>query len=285
MIYIIISEILDKDPKMIDGIDVSDVQGVIDWSKVKNSNVEFAFCKATENTKFVAKRFLTNWTNIKKAKLIRGAYHFARLSNDPIQEATHFIETIPELFETDMLVLDIEDDKTKLSNSEFINWTLSFLDYVENKTQITPIVYTGGPYFDFNSGSPSDDIINKLNHYPLWLAAYTLTPNKYIPYVWKNVGWKIWQRSGDVAAKGDKVFRVPGINNVVDRNQFDGTVEDLRDFAISLHTTLVDPIIQPLSVDLDLTGNMPVAKNEYETLKSPKFGDLIMKFFKNICQK
>jgi lysozyme len=230
---------------MLTGIDVSDCQGIIDWKKVKESGVYFAFCKATDSLTFVAKTFKRNWAGIKEGGLIRGAYHFCHTKNNPILESTHFVNTVGILEPYDMLVLDIEDDKNTLPPEQFLNWTYEFLTNVERLTGVTPIVYTGGPYFDKNGGKPSNEWINKLSRFPLWLAAYTTNPDKYVPAIWKNVGWTIWQRSGDVAAKGEKPFHVPGINCVVDKNQFRGLEKELEAFACSLHHE-----INPIETDL-----------------------------------
>lgn len=266
------------------GVDVSDIQGIIDWKKVKDSGISFAFCKATEGDSFVAKRFKTNWEEIKKNGLIRGAYHFAHTKNDPVIEANHFVKNVGELDSSDMLVLDIEDAKCTLNDEQFLIWTLKFLETVKQLANVTPIVYTGGPYFDkFGGSKPTDEWIKELSIYPLWLAAYSLVPDKYVPAIWKSVGWSIWQRSGDVAAKGDKVFRIPGINSVVDRNQYKGTVEGLEMFAKSLHHDVIK--ITPsylLPIDLDLHKNVDVIdKTVDEPLPIPRtfFGNLLHKIF------
>jgi GH25 family lysozyme M1 (1,4-beta-N-acetylmuramidase) len=235
---------------MLEGIDVSDVQGIIDWKKVKNSGVAFAFCKATDGETFVSKTFRTNWQGIKDAGLIRGAYHYCHLKNDPIKEATHFVNTVGKLSGSDMLVLDIEDPKSTIGKEQFLNWTLSFMETVEKLSGVTPILYTGGPYFDSNGGKPDEETVNKLIKYPLWLAAYTSNPDKYVPFVWKKVGWTIWQRSGDVAPKGESVLHVPGIRCVVDRNQYKGTLEEFTNFAQSLNHAPIEMNITPI-IDLD----------------------------------
>jgi lysozyme len=238
---------------MIKGIDVSDVQGNINWLKVK-SNIDFAFCKATDGTNYIQKKFKQNWLSMYEVGIIKGAYHYCHTSNDPIIEATHFVTTVKNntitIKDTDMLVLDIEDDKNKLPPIQFIQWTLSFLDTVESLSKIKPIVYTGGPYFDKHGGKPSDNMIAQLSSYPLWLSAYTKNPEKYIPYVWKNKGFSIWQRSGDLAAKGENVFRCPGINGVVDLNQYEGTIDEFSALARNLHTPTIEDIKWiPIEVD------------------------------------
>ena len=231
---------------MLEGIDVSDVQGFPKWKNVKEAGIEYAFCKATEGVTFQAKRFKYNWDGIKDAGIIRGTYHFARTVNDPTKDARNFIETVGELDDSDMLVLDIEDNRNKLKGKDFTDWVLAFMKTVENETDVIPILYTYGPYFTQYGKSPSSEIAEQLRRYPLWLAAYTKNPDKYVPEVWKSVGWKIWQRSGEICAPGDKVLYVPGINVVVDRNQFKGTRKDFLNFAKSLHknTSKESPVIE-----------------------------------------
>ncbi|HEX4589452.1 MAG TPA: GH25 family lysozyme, partial [Gemmataceae bacterium] len=54
-----------QNPSNPKGIDVSDFQGSINWTSVKNSGISFAFIKATEGTTFTASTFATNWANSK----------------------------------------------------------------------------------------------------------------------------------------------------------------------------------------------------------------------------
>jgi lysozyme len=58
------------------GIDVSHHQGVIDWERVANDGISFAYMKATEGNEFVDERFADNWRGAANAGLDRGAYHY-----------------------------------------------------------------------------------------------------------------------------------------------------------------------------------------------------------------
>jgi lysozyme len=220
------------------GIDISSAQGTINWDQVASSNiVNYVFCKATEGLTYKDPCFDKNWKAIKDHGWIRGAYHFARLNNDPVAEADFFISTVGALDETDMLVLDVET--STLTGEAFLQWNLSWLERVESQTGVTPIVYTGGPFFT-SHGKPSVDEIKRFAHFPLWLAAYVNSPDKYIPVEWKDVGWKIWQHTGDVAPTGSSVLHVPGIHGNVDRDEFVGSLDDLKSFASSLHAQASD---------------------------------------------
>lgn len=217
------------------GIDVSSAQGNVNWDAVAASKlVNYVFCKATEGLIFVDPQFQKNWQAVKDHGFVRGAYHFARLGNDPVAEADHFMSVLGDIDPTDMLVLDVET--SPITGEAFLQWNLSWLERVESQTGCIPIVYTGGPFFG-SHGAPNTDEVTRLSHFPLWLAAYTNSPDKFVPVEWKGLGWKFWQRSGDQAASGDTVLHVPGIHGNVDRDVFIGSLDDLKDFAISLHTT------------------------------------------------
>jgi lysozyme len=224
------------------GIDISSAQGVIQWDQVKaTGQVSFVFCKATEGLTFTDQQFATNWSAIKTHEWPRGAYHFARTSNDPVQEADHFVSTVMatnDLQSSDMLVLDIET--SLLKGTDFTDWVLAWCNEVQTKTNHMPIIYTGGPFWMSCAPTSSDDVVAKLAVMPLWLAAYTTSPDKYVPAAWKNKGWTIWQRSGDVAPPGFSVLHLSGCHGNIDADVFNGSLEDFQTFAASLCTASQD---------------------------------------------
>ncbi len=222
---------------MIQGIDISNCQSVINWQKVAASGqVNFAICKATEGPKYTDSEFKNNWNGIKNVGLLRGAYHFAYASQDPIIQADHFVSTVGQLDPTDTLTLDLEN--SSITGHQFTDWALSWLERVESLTGCIPILYTGGPFFNSHDGNPDADTIQRLLRFPLWLACYVQNPEIYVPEIWKNAGlsWTIWQRSGNFAAHGDTPLYVPGIPTVVDRDIFRGSLEEMVAFALNLHS-------------------------------------------------
>jgi lysozyme len=223
---------------MLDGIDVSKAQGIIDWNKLGQSNkISFAACKATEGIGYLDSQFKNNWKGIKDQNLLRGAYHFAYTVNDPIKEAEWFINQFNEFDITDFLALDIEANGNAIGQS-FVDWVLTWLQTVIDKTHIVPFIYTGGPYFNQHAGKPEMQYSAKLASHPLWLAAYVPTGSlyKYVPEIWKTAGIAIWQKSGDVCAPGDNLFYVPGIKTIVDHNVFDGDLIKLKELVQNMHT-------------------------------------------------
>lgn len=275
---------------VLQGIDISYAQGLIDWDKVANSKlIDYAFCKATEGTAHADNQFKRNWDAIKAHGLVRGAYHFARPNIDAVAQAKYFVSTVGPLDPTDMLVLDVEAGT--INGTQFTEWNIAFLETVEKLSGVTPIIYTGGPFFNSHAGTPDITTIQRLAHFPLWLAAYATNPEKYIPLEWKNLGWTFWQRTGDVAAPGDTTLQVPGINGNVDRDNFKGTLADLKAFASSLHINPVPkvdvrppvtiPILAPVPTPIII--GVPAPKTDSETKSN--FLEMILQFIANLFKK
>ena len=77
------------------GIDVSNHQGLIDWSKVAADHVRFAYVKATEGKTFVDPYFARNWAGAQAAGVRTGAYHFFSLCSSGQDQADAFLRTAP----------------------------------------------------------------------------------------------------------------------------------------------------------------------------------------------
>ena len=59
----------------VEGIDVSDGQGTIDWTAVKAAGVDFAIVKATQGTYDTQSTFAANWGGARAAGIARGLRH------------------------------------------------------------------------------------------------------------------------------------------------------------------------------------------------------------------
>lgn len=190
----------------IHGIDVSYYQGKINWQKVKamkedDVRVSFAFIKATEGLLTVDPYFQRNWREAPKAGIVCGAYHFFRPKKSGKAQAKFFLQVV-NIEKGDLPpVVDIEtlDGVSPLRMRLELS---DFLTYVEMKTKVRPIVYTGLKFYQ-------DHLEDKLDEYPLWIAHY------YQPKLKLDGGkWKFWQHS-------DKA-KINGIGHVVDFNAFNG---------------------------------------------------------------
>ncbi len=215
---------------MVSGIDVSYYQGSIDWQSVKDAGTAFAFARATYGTTKVDPQFSVNWQVMKNAGVTRGAYHFFVASEDALDQANLFINTVGSLSSGDLPpVLDVEAGSG--TSGSLVNDVQIWLSAVEQKLGLTPMIYTAPSYW--NEYMNAD-----FGKYPLWVAEYGVTTPKSVKG-WS--GWTFWQhsQSGSVA----------GIEGTVDLDYFNGSLSELLAFAngspgVSVSETTEQPSAQ-----------------------------------------
>ena len=97
------------------GVDVSEYQGEIDWEKLSNQNIDFAYIKATEGSSYTDERFQYNYQNAITTNLKIGAYHFFSFDSDAISQSENYIKNVPKDMNLLPPVVDIEfyGDKNK----------------------------------------------------------------------------------------------------------------------------------------------------------------------------
>lgn len=189
------------------GIDVSSYQGKIDWHKVKAANddgvyISFAFIKATEGLLHVDKYFVRNWREAPKAGIVCGAYHYFKPKKDGKLQARFFLQTVN--FEKGDLppVVDVEELKG-VSPEKMRKELLAFLTFVERKTGVKPIIYTGMAFY-------RDYLQNQFIDYPLWIANYHRAKLK----ISAKSKWSFWQHADNAT--------VSGTGHITDMNVFNG---------------------------------------------------------------
>lgn len=194
----------------VQGIDVSDHQGTVDWNAVRQAGQIFAFVKATDGITWTDPEFATNWSGAKAAGLLRGAYHFYETNDDPADQANNFLSAV-QLEPGDLPpVVDIETTKSGQSAAQIVKDLQTWLDLVEQATGRVPIIYTNPSYWDSLGTSA-------FGRYPLWVAEYGVSSPK-LPSGWTS--WTFWQfsESGTVA----------GISGSVDLDVFSGSLAELQ---------------------------------------------------------
>ena len=210
----------------VNGIDVSHYQRSIDWGQVAAQGIGFAFVKATDGLG-TDPNFTANWSGASQAGIIRGAYHFFRPRVSAIDQAKHFCDVVGSLGVRDLPpVLDVEslplnpppgDEWDALQTPDAkAKVVTDWLTFVTGALQKKPILYTYRSFWQSNFGAAS-----AFAAYPLWIAAYSTVP--VLPASWQR--WVFWQHT----ANG----RVSGIIPAVDLDQFNGTMDDLEQFAQS----------------------------------------------------
>lgn len=167
------------------GIDVSHHQGAIDWHTVAANDVSFAFIKATEGGDHSDKRFKENWEAAREAGIPRGAYHFFTLCRPAVDQAAHFIRSVPKEADSLPPVVDLEfgGNCDAVPKPEALYKHLeTFLSTVEAHYGKKPILYVTQEFYDMYLSKTS-----QFADYPVWARSILREP----AYV--KGEWQIWQ--------------------------------------------------------------------------------------------
>lgn len=185
---------------MINGIDISRWQGVIDFKRVKQSGIDFVIIKAggSDYGFYTDRNFRSNYENAKAAGLNVGCYYFVGKkflgAESGKADALRFIEMIKGLqFEYPVFV-DIETTPAQYKAAA-TEAAIAFCETMENAG------YFVGIYASDISGFKEKLDITALKNYVHWVARYGSEP-KY------DTDWQMWQFS----SKGS----IPGISGSVD---------------------------------------------------------------------
>jgi GH25 family lysozyme M1 (1,4-beta-N-acetylmuramidase) len=199
------------------GVDVSLYQGSVDWPSVKAFGAAFAFARISDGTD-LDPAFDANWTGIKTAGMIRVAYQMFEPGEDPVVQANIAINAV---YDTNYfpftglepgalpVVLDVEVTGGQ-SATTIAAHVETWISHVQAATGRIPMICTGAGFWD----GAVDSTAFLAN--PLWAVDYGDTcPN--LAAGWTN--WVFWQ----FANNGN----VTGITNVVDLDEFNGSMSDL----------------------------------------------------------
>lgn len=189
------------------GIDVSEYQGKIDWAKVKESGVDFAFIRAGYRGYVSGKlvedeQYINNVKGCIENDIEVGVYYFSQaITEEEIEEEVDtMLVAIAEYEVTGPIVIDIEKVDSNnsrgndLSRDDRTRLVLHFCDYVRSKGY-EPMIY-GNTYSFFEMLD-----IDQVHNEKIWYAFY----DTYLYYPYKL---DIWQYSAKMS--------VPGIDGDVD---------------------------------------------------------------------
>ncbi len=210
----------------IPGIDVSYWNAGVDWVKVRAAGPRFVFVKASEGERYEDPTFRSNWAGAKSAGMLRGAYHFFRCNADPGKQADCFINALRATGDLGELppAIDLETNDGQ-PNLRVISRAKAWMDRVQSAFNKRPIIYSGQYFLQDHFSEPGGSPPTWVKDYPLWVAQY---PKRYLPGTQPGLPngwtrWKFWQYSD----KG----RVNGIIDKVDLDLFNGSLEELYEFA------------------------------------------------------
>jgi lysozyme len=196
--------------------------------------------KATEGCTFRDERFYGAMNAAEDAGLLRGAYHFARGTSDPVDQAEVFVARVRGLARHDdiLLALDLEgslDDPRTPENEAPTTMTTEnaarFVEHVRTLTGRWPLLYAGLSKLRTRMKRTDDATRATLGRCPLWLAAYGPNPLKLAPPApWAS--WSLQQYTNGSAGPHDTARfprTIAGFERPAqDHSVFRGTLEELR---------------------------------------------------------
>lgn len=169
------------------GVDVSSYQVNVDFDKLKEQGVEFAYIKATEGDSHVDGSFSEKWAVAKEAGVLAGAYHYFSYSVSGAAQAENFIKTVGSLEGRLIPAVDMELTVEEVYNppakDDVVRGLKSFLAVVEEKYGVKPLIYAQKDYYD-------KYLSEDFSSYPRWVR------NVFYPvYVDAGDDWLVWQYS------------------------------------------------------------------------------------------
>lgn len=203
---------------MLNGLDVSALDGIVDWQRIKNAGNSFAYVRAVYGTT-ADTSLVRNVEGAREAGLATGVYHFLRATRDYQQQ----IDLLLESLETAKVgpgdlppAIDVEDNPhfdgpwNPANNDSYLTALSSWIDAVRAKTGAQPVLYTRAGFWAV-LGNPT-----AFSACPLWVASYEEAVPK-LPATWQR--YSFWQHSEHGV--------VDGITGDVDLNQFAGGPDEL----------------------------------------------------------
>lgn len=198
----------------VQGVDASHYQGEVDWNKIQQAGISFAFIKATEGSSSVDERFADNWHDAAETDLCIGAYHFFSFDSTAEEQAALFQKTVGDLTGKLPPVIDVEyygdKEKNPPEEEKTIAGIQTMLDILEQKYQVKPILYTTYKVYQ-------KYIRGNFDSYPLWIRNVYYKPDFDI-----GRDWLFWQYSDTARMDG-----YHGEEPFIDRNVFAGSKEEL----------------------------------------------------------
>lgn len=215
------------------GVDVSHYQGDIDWEKMADENIDFAYIKATEGSGFVDEKFRQNWENIAQTDLCYGAYHFFSFDSAGETQAQNYISTVGSLDGKLVPVVDVEyygdreSRKNELDRKAITEELGVLLRALEEEYHSKPIIYTTySAYHDFVEGG--------FNEYDLWIRNVYYPPDIGMKGRW--LYWQYTDRAEFDAYTGEEQY--------IDMNVFAGSRTEFLNMVLPSNGAKADDLMQ-----------------------------------------
>lgn len=143
--------------------------GSADWI-VTDPHAQGTIVKVSQGTGYVNPKYEYQYSLAKTNGRLLGLYHYAG-GNDPIAEATYFLNHIQEKIGEAVLAIDWEQYQNAAWGNT--NWVRKFVDEVHRQTNVWPLIYV--------QESAIWQVANCANDCGLWVAKYP------------SMNWHSWQ--------------------------------------------------------------------------------------------
>lgn len=202
-----------KEKYPIRGVDVSHYQGEVDWNRLQQENIQFAYIKATEGSTHKDEQFDKNWSDAQGTDLRIGAYHFFSLDSPGADQAENFCSTVTAVEKMLPPVVDVEPygnykDPALLDQEKMIAELDVYLKSVESFYGLKPIIYTTEEWWPV--------LQEEFSGYDLWIRDVYKKPNS-------KIKWTFWQYSNRHVLSG-----YSGNERYIDMNVFCGSEEEFN---------------------------------------------------------
>ena len=167
------------------GIDISNWQGSINFSEVKNSGVQIVYIQATEGNFFTDPYLQEFYDEASSKGLSIGFYHFFSPSVSADEQAKYFTKAISGMTSECRLVLDLEQSGG-IGADELSRIAVDFLENVKANSGLDVALYTYASFANNNITTGYG-----LENYPLWIAEYGTSYPESNP-IWGTsyAGWQ-----------------------------------------------------------------------------------------------
>jgi lysozyme len=197
------------------GIDISSLNGHINWNEIQSDDLQFVFIKATEGITRKDPDFQTNVKGAKSRDFNIGAYHFFLFDRDFSRQADNYLAAIKDVKLNLPPVVDVEkfgplNERSSKRRADIIAGLRQYIKEVEDETGRRVIIYT-------NKNGYRDYIKDNFTGNPVWICAFSDGADKGI-----DREWTFWQHAHN--------GHIRGIRSNVDLNAFYGSLEDWHSF-------------------------------------------------------
>lgn len=169
----------------VQGIDVQETNGSLDWLTLKSSGVAFAYVRATIGAGARDRLFAENWAAARAAGIGRGAYHVYSLCASAAAQAANFIALVPRDPEALPPAVELSFDadcRARPDRERLLPEIEAFIRMAEAHSE-RPVMLK--PSRDFEAHYRLSETVDR----PLWLASAYREPD------YGAHPWVMWQAS------------------------------------------------------------------------------------------